>query len=77
MSQSAAALQSCCRVRNELANQFAIAARLYAEAVVILTRLSPERDLSKLREKTEEARRRCDDARVAFEEHVDSHSCSL
>jgi hypothetical protein len=77
MAQSAAVLQSCCRARSELANQFAIAARLYAEAVVMLTRLSQERDFSRIRQSAAAAQRRCEDARVAFEEHIDSHHCSL
>jgi len=70
---TAASLESCCRTRRELANQFAIAARLYAEAVVMLTSASPQQNYSHLRDKAHEAQRRAETIRVAFEEHVDSH----
>jgi len=76
MSQPAAALQPCCSARKELANQFAIAARLYAEAVVMLTRDSPDGNYDSLRQTAEEAQRRCEDAQAAFEEHVELHGCS-
>jgi len=62
-----------CRLLSE---QFATAARLHSEAVALLTANAPNRprhEYIRLRDAAEEARRRSESARVAFERHVDSH----
>jgi hypothetical protein len=73
-----AAAPVCCTARQQLAPQFDIAARLYAEAVVLLTRdfpvVSPEK-YNQLRNAAETARRDAEAMGIAFEEHVDSHRC--
>jgi hypothetical protein len=74
-----AAIPICCKARHELAQQFAIAARLYSEAVVLLTRESPAMSSEKyeqLRNAAEKAQRDAEAMGIAFEEHVDSHRCS-
>jgi hypothetical protein len=73
-----ARLRRCCEVRRQLAEQFAIAARLYAETVVDLTTIADiaQADYKRLCEAAEEAQRRSEAACVAFEEHVDSHRCA-
>ena len=68
----------CCDIRRHLAEQFALAARLYAEAVVSLTiQFMPisSNEYNRLTEAAEEARRRAAATGIAFEEHVDSHGC--
>ena len=75
MTQSAESRESDCREREELARRFSIAARLYAEAVVMLTRDSPGHDYRSQSESTARARERCEVARLAFEQHLDSHHC--
>jgi len=68
--------RTCCAVRRDLANEFAISARLYAEAVVILTRgVTSESNFEKLRIAARRAQERAELARVAFEEHVAGHGC--
>jgi len=70
--------QRCCKVRGELAAQFATAARLYAEAVVVLTSSFSSNSHLKyeqLVERAHEVQRRSDLARIAFEEHVGRHRC--
>jgi hypothetical protein len=66
----------CCEIRRELADGFAIAARLYAEAVANLAvaGISPEKYI-RLRRRTEDALHRAEAASIAFEEHVASHMC--
>jgi len=68
----------CCEMRRQLAEQSAIAARLYAESVALLTRpagmKSPE-EYDLLRKGPDEAQRRAEATGLAFEEHVDSHRC--
>jgi hypothetical protein len=64
-----------------LAEQFAIAARLYAESVALLATssagvMSPE-EYGHLRQKAETAQQRAEAAGLAFEEHLDSHRCSV
>lgn len=67
----------CCEIRRKLADQFATAARLYAEAVVAFT--SPPTisldEYKRLRKAAEEARKRAETIEVAYEEHVASHRC--
>ena len=61
-----------------LAGHFAIAARLYAEAVVAFTQngVASMDQYQQLHEITVAAQRRCAAACAAFEEHVDVHRCS-
>jgi len=68
---------SDCLARRELAEQFAISARLFAEAVVMLTRPPdiPHPKYEALRASALEAQHRAEAAAVAFEEHVDTHDC--
>ncbi len=67
-----------CPIRRKLAEEFAIATRLYSEAVVALTNnqtLTPRNEFEKLRLAKEEKRQRSETERVAFNAHVDSHGC--
>src|SRR5262245_25575770 len=72
------AIAICCERRRQLSEQFATAARLYAEAVVLLTlnhsRMS-QNDYERLREAAEEARQHSEAMGIAFEEHVEWHQC--
>ena len=75
---SATSPKPCCETRRMLADAFAIAARLYAEAVVIQTgtRCSgPE--FEELCGRVREALERAEAAQLSFEEHVRSHSCGV
>ena len=66
----------CCDVRRELATEFAISARLFAEAVAILTQSSSVMaDIEQLHTAAQKAQERSEHARVAFEEHVRGHRC--
>jgi hypothetical protein len=69
-------VSACCEVRRQLAETFAIAARLYAEIAVNfgVSGISQE-DHMRLCRRAEEARERSQTACVAYEEHVDSHRC--
>jgi hypothetical protein len=59
-----------------LANEFATSARLYAEAVVLLTqRPSSAADIEQLSVAAREAQERASAAAAAFEEHVSVHGC--
>jgi hypothetical protein len=71
---STAALQPCCHLRRELANEWSISARLYAEAVVNLTTGNGD-GFEKLRLAAREAQARAEASCVLFEEHVASHGC--
>jgi len=66
-----------CWTKRRLAEQFAIAARLYAEAVVLLTCPTGgvPRDYGRLLESVEAARKELEDSGAAFQEHVESHRC--
>ena len=67
-----------CRSRDHLANEFAIATRVYYEAVITITRNHVPISASnygRLRETATEARRRAEAMTIAFEEHIDSHRC--
>jgi hypothetical protein len=66
-----------CSIRQQLAQEFATAARLYAEAVVLVTSLGamPNHKYTRLRNTVREAHARAEIARVRFEEHVESHRC--
>ena len=70
--------QFSCFMRRNLGEQFATAARLYAEAVVVLTcdPATISRDeYDRLREATKQAQQRSEATERAFEQHVDSHDC--
>ena len=62
-----------CHVRRKLADEYATAARLFAEAVVLETRGTV--DIERLRAVTRQALERTEAARVSFEEHVTWHGC--
>jgi hypothetical protein len=75
---SSQAQTTSCQTRRELAEKFAIAARLYAEAVIELVRESnaPSRQAyCQLRANLEEAQRRSEAEGRAFGEHIDAHGC--
>jgi hypothetical protein len=66
----------CCFLRRQLAEEFAIASRRYAESVVRLTRLGfTEAEYLNLAEQAVQAQHLSEAASAAFEEHVDSHRC--
>jgi hypothetical protein len=68
----------CCNIRRKLSEQFATAARLYAEAVVVFSSTSltvSQDEYNRLRKATEEVRGRAEAIGIAFEEHVESHRC--
>jgi hypothetical protein len=67
-----------CQLRRELAEKFAIAARLYAEAVVELTRepnTQSRQTYGELRANVEKAHRQSESASRAFGAHVEAHQC--
>ena len=71
---SATALQTYCAKRRDLGEQFALAARLYAEAVVVLTRGVPAMpDFEESWGAVEQARQQCDEAGAAFRDHITTH----
>jgi hypothetical protein len=65
-----------CELRRQLAETFAITARLFAEIAVSFagSGISQE-DYMRLCQRVEEAQKRSEDAYVAYEEHVDLHRC--
>jgi len=68
-----------CDIRRKLADDFSVHARLYSEAVVVLTTLqslTPDA-YAKLREAAEKAQERAQEASVKFEEHIEKHRCGL
>jgi hypothetical protein len=79
MAQAAMAMvPECCKVRHVLAEKFATAARLFAEAVVLLVDHkgnASHHEYSRLHAAALKAQLRAEEARVAFEEHVSSHQC--
>ena len=69
-------MTSCCPTRQKLAEQFALATRLYAESTVKLASLRKSGiDYIRLRDQTIDAQRRSEAAFGAFMQHVDSHQC--
>jgi hypothetical protein len=59
----------------DLAQEFATAARLYAEAVVVLATQSANREVFEhLRFQAKGAQERAEEARILFEAHVSAHS---
>jgi hypothetical protein len=67
----------CCSMRQKLAQEFATAARLYAEAVALVTGSDTMANdpYIRLRNAARAAQDRAETARIAFEEHLDSHRC--
>jgi hypothetical protein len=74
MYASAVAMGRACKIRRELADEFATSTRLYAEMVVILVRAQIV-EFDQIRQSSQEAYQRMEVARAAFEEHVASHRC--
>jgi len=69
---------SCCEIRRQLAEQFAINARLFAEAVVILTRdpaVMVPGEYERLCAAAAQAQTRAESAGSRFREHIVSHGC--
>jgi hypothetical protein len=66
----------CCEIRRKLAEQFATAARLYAERVVSLASNISDVDHARLSKNAHEAQDRSEAAFIAFEEHVRLHGCN-
>jgi hypothetical protein len=69
-------MEQCCHVRRNLAQEFSIAARLYAEAAVNAATLGTSKEShAHLCELAREAQDKSEAAFCAFEKHVDSHRC--
>ena len=71
---------SSCNNRRRLAEQFALAAREYAEAVagLVLHEGPPAQDqYGALRAVVTDAHERCESAGVEFEQHVTTHRCGV
>jgi hypothetical protein len=69
-------MDNCCEIRRKFAEEFATAARLYSEMVVVLaTSGISEQDYRRLCALTEAAQTRSESAFAAYEEHVDTHRC--
>ena len=67
-----------CNDRRRLAEQFALAAREYSEAVARLVQHEgppSNAEYSTLRSVMIEVQERCESAGVAFEQHVATHGC--
>ena len=75
-SEGKSVLPFCCETSRRFSEEFATAARLYAEAVVVLTSTSgatSRRDFNHLCKAVEVARRRCEKMSALYEEHVEMH----
>src|SRR5262249_40957787 len=77
MTTDAGVTPGCCEIRRQLGEQFAIAARLYAESAAGLVRNERLSDTQyrRLCDITMQAQVRSEIARGAFHEHVDLHGC--
>jgi hypothetical protein len=66
-------------IRQKLAEQLCVSARLYSEAVVALTRFQnlTQAEYANLHEAAERALLRAKEASLKFEEHVVLHHCGL
>lgn len=67
---------NCCKTGQQLAEQFATAARLYAEVVVLLTssrKTLSQAEYDRLCRAVEDAQQRSEAMGIAYEEHVASH----
>jgi hypothetical protein len=70
--------RSRCQIRQNLSAEFAIAARLYAEAVAAYTSSSPttsSQEHNRLREALHKAHRHTQETGRALEEHIAMHEC--
>lgn len=72
-SGTAPGLEAGCQTRRKLADEYAICARLFAEAVVRVACATD--DIERLRAATRRARERTETARLEFEKHMASHGC--
>jgi len=70
-----ALLRVDCKRRQALSDQFATAARLYAESVVFLLSQTLQDDYDQLWQRVEEAKLRSTESGRAFNEHVAAHHC--
>lgn len=69
-------MSSPCAIRRTLAEQFALAARRYAETAVSLAVMETSGpDYVRLRDSTVEAQRRAESAFTLFIQHIASHEC--
>jgi hypothetical protein len=71
---------SSCNDRRKLAEQFALAARKYSEAVarLVLHEGPPsDAEYGALRSVVNETRERCESDGVEFEQHVAAHDCGV
>lgn len=69
-----------CNDRRKLAEQFALAAREYAEAVARLVQHEgppSHAEYSTLRSAMIETQERCESAGVEFQQHVEAHDCGV
>lgn len=64
-----------CAERHQLAEEFATAARVYAETVVEWVRSETQGDYNRLRSIAEDAQARAIKTALLFEAHIDSHQC--
>ena len=65
-----------CQTKREFGEEFATAARRYAETAVTLVLAGTSRDeFARLCEITKEAQNRSEAAFIALQQHVDSHQC--
>lgn len=69
---------NCCEIKRRMADEFALAAGLFAQAVVLFTssddRVSND-EYNRLGAASRAAQERAELARMAFEEHVNCHGC--
>jgi hypothetical protein len=66
-----------CDARRRLGEEYAIATRLYSEAVAHLTGSFgiSDADFKKLRQNVSHAHQRAEQAMVAFTTHIETHKC--
>ena len=70
-----ALLRIDCKIRQALSDQFATAARLYAEAVVSLLSQTLQDDYDQFWRRVEEAQLRSTESGRALNEHLAAHHC--
>jgi hypothetical protein len=73
----AAQVRTGCQIRRKLAEEFATAARLYAEAVSALAANSTDSRYSELLDRMKQALQDCEVTGIAFESHVRTHQCQV
>jgi hypothetical protein len=79
MQQAKSTLPVACSTRQQLAMQLATAARLYAEAVALLTSragIISQEEYDGLSDNAQQRRGHTELARIEFEAHVESHRCA-